>query len=164
MIIIKDSIYKQIVEKFLHHMASKFNVTSLMMELNYSKDDLVKSIKEMENIFILYRGMLMQKNEAYINNDKIFDAFSYKECRLLVNNFTDYRQYKAIILYLLYELSNENTTITINSNNLIYENTDMLKVMEVEFFILKEWRDMFTSPMEFLYTYKKTDNNLTFIF
>lgn len=163
MIIVKENIYEQIVEKFMHHIASKLNVSNLLIELNYSKDDILKSVQEMEGIFLLYRYILIQNSEVHVNEAKMKAVFVDKSCELICRNLTDYTKQKAILLYLIYN-SNiiENTTVTLNTSSVVYENNDHLKILELDSVVIHEWRSFFKTKILFLYDYTKTNSSITF--
>ena len=161
--VIKDDIYKKIVEKFLHHLSGKCHVSNLIIELNHPIEQLKQSNDEIEGFLMLYRSVLIEKSNTPSNLDKITPIFKEKQTLLINNNFLEFTKCKVILLFLLYDVVDDKTTIILNEDHVIFGNIAQNKIQEIEILLLKEWRFMFKNKINFLYNYKKTDNTITFL-
>lgn len=162
MIVIKQAAYEQIVEKFLHHLAGKLNVTHLMMDLEYSMKETQQSVEELEAVFLIYRSILLQGVDVPLNVQKLVPLFKSKNISLHINEKNDFSKERALILYLLYDFSKENNSITINKQNMIYEVESQEEIIDLESQIINKWRDYFNGKPHFLYNYHKTDHEVIF--
>jgi hypothetical protein len=158
---------EKIIEKFLHHLAGKLNISNLLLELNYSAKEIIKSNKDIEGLFSLYKGVLLNKPEI-INNNKIKELFENQGAKFIINNKEDFPNEKTILLYFLYEVTDDKTIIIINEDNVVYENNDELKennmINTIIDKIKDEWMELLTSPNNILNNYKKDNNKVIFYF
>lgn len=157
---------EKIIEKFLHHLAGKLNISNLLLELNYPFQEIIKSNKDIEGLFSLYKGVLLKKPEIINNSEKIKELFENQGAKFIINNKEDFPKIKTILLYFLYEVTNDKTIITINEDNIIYENHESLKQNHMIDIIIdrmkNEWQELLVSPNNIFDNFVKATNRITF--
>lgn len=161
MITLKDNFYKKIVEDFFHNLAGKINIANFVLEMKSNTIDIENALQQIESIFILYRGVLIERYEIYINIKKILPIYKIKNTIIIDNNTDQFTKNKSIFLYLFYKFSDSNTKIIINDNSIIYENSDKIKIIEIEIMFIKE---EFSYKNSFFSFYEKKKNSIIFYF
>lgn len=159
---------EKIIEKFLHHLAGKLNISNLLLELNYSPKEIIKSNKDIEGLFSLYKGILLKKPEIITSSGKIQELFKNQGAEFIINNKDNFPKEKTILLYFLYEVTNDKTKIIINKDHIIYENNDEFKENNMINVIIKkiddEWQELLKAPNNIFNQYIVNDNKIIFYF
>lgn len=161
--------YLEIIEKFSHHLMGKINVSNLLIELNYSSKELMQINEEIVSLLSLFKEIFSNKNISIDYANKIKYLFTMKECKIIINNYNEYLECKNILLFLLYEVTDGDISITVNDNNIIYENDrnidDKAKMITiVENKILNEWNNISPELDKVFKNYKVIENKIIFNF
>ena len=158
---------EKIIEKFLHHLAGKLNISNLLLELNYSPQEIIKSNKDIEGLFSLYKSVLLNKSEI-INNNKIQELFEHQGAKFIINNKENFTKEKTTLLYFLYEVTDDTTMITINEDHIIYENNNTIKKNNIIDTIIdkieNEWKELLVIPNIIFNNYEKGNDKIVFYF
>lgn len=164
---------EKIIEKFLHHLAGKLNISNLLLELNYSPKEIIKANKDMEGLFSLYKGVILKKPEITNNSSKIKELFENQETKFIINNKDDFPEEKTILLYFLYEVTDNKTIITINEDNIIYEtqeenneeNNEKNNIINIiTNKISNEWQELLKNSNSIFNNYMVENNKIIFYF
>jgi hypothetical protein len=158
---------EKIIEKFLHHLAGKLNISTLLLELNYPSQDIIKSHKDIEALFSLYKGVILEKPEITNNHNKIQELFENQGGKFILHNKEDFPKEKTILLYFLYEVTDNKTIITVNDNNIVYANNNDINNNMIHVVVNKiksEWEELLTNPNIIFGEYKEEVKKIIFYF